>query len=647
MGMNKLNKNSKEFSLALNQGLVIVFSFIVFLWFLLHIFSIDWGLPGLYSLAPDSIPPSTSYNAQNALLAGGNKYPPLQYLINSIFLKQHDEKGQNIESIICLRTERMKIMNWITAVMQLVSAIVIALIASITLRSFAGSLIAGSLYLLNPMCLYYSNTSNMDVPYSMWILLSLFLLIVAQKNFHNKRRFIIYNVFFAIFMGFAFCTKDQAYASYVLPLSVFVIWHYFKLKKLSFILIECAIWILVFLLCVVCVYAAVGGADTFFSHMHWIMNDGIKEYKQVTLSFFGQLELILISLKNICQMLDYPIIGLLTVSVIFLCAQYKKRNNDLKFSGTAKIVLLICLITYISILSFFIEIIQYSYVRFYLPLLPFFCWLIAWSFINFKNNFIFKSLFLLFLVCQLLLSSQFIMELKYNSSVSLKNYYSTLAGTRIAASDGAAIGIVISYDKSGDKQYIVLRDWSNSTFGYLPGCKSINVNPFSIAMLSPDLVISTNNNDEVLISNGYKMIKDIEGFPILLSSLYHFKTPVFYIYEKQFNGNILTPQLKMFMTGTKFEIIMLNIASILNPNMIEYQVRLMGKIAPEFRCLDLDKYYITPYAFRFLINAYESEGRLEDLAKTYRFILETNYGDLFRVDAEKFFKTHPEVLLRN
>ncbi|HBM15273.1 MAG TPA: hypothetical protein DD381_02850 [Lentisphaeria bacterium] len=75
------------------------------------------------SVAPDSIPSNTSYTAEKALLTGGNKYQPLQYLINSMFLRQYNERSQSLETVIKLRTEKIMTMNWGTASMQLMSAL--------------------------------------------------------------------------------------------------------------------------------------------------------------------------------------------------------------------------------------------------------------------------------------------------------------------------------------------------------------------------------------------------------------------------------------------------------------------------------------------------------------------------------------------
>ncbi len=635
----------------LSSRYVKVYSIIIVVWFITHIFSIGWGLPNLSSFAPDAIPPNVSYSAKEALLAGGNKYPPLQYLINSAFLKQHNENDKkNINTIINLRTERIVTMNWVTALMQLMSAIAIAVIVAITMNFPVGSLVAGLLYLLNGVSFYYSNTSNMDVPYSMWILFSILALILAHKS-RDSKRFIAYNITFALFTSFAFCTKDQAYASYIIPILALIIWQYYKFRKVSLIIIECAIWIVVFVLSLLLIYSVVGGFHVFWSHLNWITNDGIRDYKQISSSLTGKAQLVLISLKDICQMLDYPLIGLMILSAVFLYLYYVRKKEDLEFLRTAKIAFVICLLAYVSIIVFFVEIVQFSYARFYLPLLPFFCYFLAWSFINFKNYLVFRFIFILLLVLQFFISVQLIFELRYNSRVSLKSFYLNEAEhkRKYIACDGVTIGIGIrtAYGRSGDKQYIALRDWSGSTFGYLPNCKSINVNPFSIAMLFPDIIISTNAHDDTLLSNSYNVTETIKGYPSHLPSLYHFATPVFYIYEKQPGAKVSMSQLNKFMDNTKFEIVMLYISNIINPAIIDYQITLMSEVVPKFRVPDLSEYLIYPNAFAFLIQSYGKAQKFDELSKIYKFLLATNLKDMFEADAEKFFKTYSSTPIRN
>ncbi|HBM15272.1 MAG TPA: hypothetical protein DD381_02845 [Lentisphaeria bacterium] len=178
---------------------------------------------------------------------------------------------------------------------------------------------------------------------------------------------------------------------------------------------------------------------------------------------------------------------------------------------------------------FFVQIIEFSSIRFYLPLLPFFCCLIAWGYTQFKTKLLFRLLFFFLYVIQIIFSIQFIMELRFNSSVALRNYYlgESSIKDKFIVCDGTDLGIQISYSTRGNKHISTLRNWSQSKFGYLSNCRSIDVNPLSIAMLLPDIVTSETFDDSTLLSINYKIIRNIKGYVAVFPSLYHFDTPKF------------------------------------------------------------------------------------------------------------------------
>ena len=87
------------------------------------------------------------------------------------------------------------------------------------------SLFAALLVTLSwPIC-FYSKTINLDIPYLFWFCFSLLYYLRILK-FHR----IVDYCFFAIAAVFSICTKDQAYALYILP-TLMIIISFYKFKK--------------------------------------------------------------------------------------------------------------------------------------------------------------------------------------------------------------------------------------------------------------------------------------------------------------------------------------------------------------------------------------------------------------------------------
>ncbi len=68
---------------------------------------------------------------------------------------------------------------------------------------------------------YYAKTANLDVPAAFWVLLSLYFFVQHIKTDSSRDL-----LRFALTAVIAMCTKDQAYAFYILPVGLYVVQRY-------------------------------------------------------------------------------------------------------------------------------------------------------------------------------------------------------------------------------------------------------------------------------------------------------------------------------------------------------------------------------------------------------------------------------------
>lgn len=83
------------------------------------------------------------------------------------------------------------------------------------------ALFAGLVAAFTAPFVYYAKTANLDVPLTFWVLLSLYFFV---RHLETEEDF--YLALFTATGVLAMCTKDQAYAFYVLPAALYLVSRY-------------------------------------------------------------------------------------------------------------------------------------------------------------------------------------------------------------------------------------------------------------------------------------------------------------------------------------------------------------------------------------------------------------------------------------
>jgi Dolichyl-phosphate-mannose-protein mannosyltransferase len=185
--------------------------------------ALDWGLPADgHSWAFDEIQPYTAERGARARFAGGwaANYPPLHYMLLAVTQRgaralagaPWDGTPWDDLSPAERDTRMRRAGRWLSVLMATLLVWGIYRCA----RLFAGRWEARLAALLCATCLpfvYYAKTTNVDVPYLMWMVASAWFFLRALGR-HRPRDFILLGVTAAA----AVATKDQAYAFYgVMP----------------------------------------------------------------------------------------------------------------------------------------------------------------------------------------------------------------------------------------------------------------------------------------------------------------------------------------------------------------------------------------------------------------------------------------------
>jgi len=174
-----------------------------------------WGLPNHWDFAQDSVVPL----GQLARIRASStevtqyRYPPFHlYLLDATFvpvrwLVEHTGIGENkkLSATLFILTARL------VSVAMALGAICILWRIGERLWGRRVGIAAAALFLLSPVTLYYAKSANLDMPYLFWLAVALFFYVRLLQ----EGRQLDY-VALGLTAALAVCTKDQAYAFFVL-----------------------------------------------------------------------------------------------------------------------------------------------------------------------------------------------------------------------------------------------------------------------------------------------------------------------------------------------------------------------------------------------------------------------------------------------
>jgi len=193
--------------------------------------AMGWDLPGAYGWENDGTAPRDFFGGIGLNLSPGKAhgYPLfhnllvgvlcIPVLLPAVLLAESWSMNDVMQSVLSVpsMTGVSIIAKTLGLLMGCISVLVLARIARRTVSPSAGRWAA----IWAATCLtfaYYARTSNLDGPYLMWTALAIDRLLTLVET-HARRDY----VWFGILAGAAVATKDQAYASFVLPGLVYLL----------------------------------------------------------------------------------------------------------------------------------------------------------------------------------------------------------------------------------------------------------------------------------------------------------------------------------------------------------------------------------------------------------------------------------------
>ena len=313
-------KTFKSFRILLYPLLIVIIGVLT------HVFTINWEQPSPYEHVPDCAVPLPGLTAREMFYAGAMAYGPLHYVILTQFAPGGGrDLAETDPAYTALSGKRILAFRSVAAVMSILLALALYLIA----RFCAGlpefwSFAAASAFQMLPGVLYYSHTSNMDLPYCFWLtwaVLAAGLAVRAEKA-SNRIGFFGWNLAAGALLACSFCTKDQVYAACVLPSVVCAVLRFRSagerpgFRRLLYALAPHLLWGVAFAACTVMIYGVTVGLDGALAHWKFISGEGKDDFFSAGTTIWSRAKLFFDSLAGIGVFLDPAGLILLAVAVL-------------------------------------------------------------------------------------------------------------------------------------------------------------------------------------------------------------------------------------------------------------------------------------------------------------------------------------------
>jgi len=269
---------------------------------LTHVFTLNWEQPSPYEHVPDCVVPRPGWTAREMFYAGAMAYGPLHYTILNLFSPGGGrELTEQDPAYVALSGKRIVAFRTVAAVMSILTALAVFLIARIgaklpALWSFAAALA----FQLLPGTLYYSHTSNMDLPCLCWLTLAVLAACLAfrAEQASDRTGSTVWDLAAGVLLACSFCTKDQVYAICILPAAVYAVLRFRSaggrtgVRRWLYALTPHLLWLLTFTACTVLIYGITVGPDGALAHWKFISGEGKDDFFQSDGSLGGRLSLI-------------------------------------------------------------------------------------------------------------------------------------------------------------------------------------------------------------------------------------------------------------------------------------------------------------------------------------------------------------------
>ncbi|MBN2010367.1 glycosyltransferase family 39 protein [candidate division KSB1 bacterium] len=324
---------------------------------------IGWGIPGYDSWAPDEVTPARVMSGLHTAFSGNwyDTYPPFHYYVISAFYLPFLIAGK----LGFIDTYAMPWYGVLSYVARMVSVLMgLGIIYFVyrlgqRLMDRNSGIAAASILALTLSFNYYTKVANVDIPYIFWFTFSLLFFVDILKYMRLKDF-----VMFGVAGTLAICTKDQAYALFVIPAFylIFTLQRHIKFNNpqahVFSALLDKRLWMTALTVFVVFVLAHnwMFNFKGFMSHVQFITSDGSKPWAEYGNSLSSHLIMFLRSLRHINYSFGWALTFICLVGLIWSYIGLQKQE---RFGWLWMFP--------ISYYIFFITVIRYNYVRFFLP----------------------------------------------------------------------------------------------------------------------------------------------------------------------------------------------------------------------------------------------------------------------------------------
>ena len=338
--------------------LVLLFSLV------LNVIGIKYGLPSYQGWAPDEVLPR---DVKEGIGRGFShdwfhKYPPFHYYLLALteapFLIFAELRGldfKNLSFYSCLILAGRFLSLFMGAGM-----IFFVYKCGREVFDQRSSLWAASITALIVPFVYHAKTTNLDIPYLFWFIISVYFFLRLLKTRQRK-----YYLLFALTAVLTVCTKDQAYGLYALP-PLFVLFSDWRAQKKAIPNLT----VLRFISNRTYFYAVLAALGTFFlvynlafnwqgflHHVQEITGPTSQNYRLYPNTLSGHLHLLGRALDQIRFSLGWPLFA------VCVAGLFKSLTS------TPKNILLLSLLSFaVPYDIFYIHVIGFNYSRYYLPI---------------------------------------------------------------------------------------------------------------------------------------------------------------------------------------------------------------------------------------------------------------------------------------
>ena len=328
----------------------------------LNLVPVWWGLPtdGDKSWAFDELSPD-----HHGLRSAGRhrgRYPPLHYdLLRGLYKPVRVAAADGILSLsdVSLRGALQTMGRTLSSLMATATVLLIYLSAG-RLMDRPAPLVSAAVVALSAPFVYFAKTINLEAPYLFWFSLALYFFLRLLES-HRLRDYLI----FAAAMTLSVCTKDQAFALYVLPL----VWLILDLDRhrnsgartlrgvLATILDRRLVWSGVLSLTLfIWIHDLLFGIEDFLHHLAFMRGPGARGWREYPMSWLGQTSMLVQAVEHTAFVMGWPAF---TAAILGFTVAAMNRRTEGRLLGLALFP--------ISYYGFFIFVARFHYVRFLLP----------------------------------------------------------------------------------------------------------------------------------------------------------------------------------------------------------------------------------------------------------------------------------------